>query len=1007
MVIQRYICTFLVFGLLCSTALTAQVLPSKPRLEAMIGKVGEDVVVDLVENWQGQLAVVGNSSKGLHGGDDLFFALLDDQLAPIQTVQYIGRNNDDGAFSIAQTLDGLYAIAGFSTMPSAKSNAQQRYFGGKDGWLLILDEDGITKREIILGGKEDDEFRAVFSLPNGDFIVLGNTGNKHAWLLRLSATGAKIWERKIQSQRLNTQALSGVLTQDERIYISGAATEGELRKLWLAAYDLNGEVILDKTFPAAEAIEGQQIVELDQGQLGLAGYVIDPQERENAVFCIVDRNGNQVNYQSIGGREDDRFFGIRPLMNKQVALIGRSKSFERGSRRDKIFVVLFDEKGKKIEERFYGSRTTDEGYDILQRRNGAIVIGGLSSQSILKSQQAWLALLKDAAKSSKTEASLNIQTGNIIYPHLQYLEPGERAIYPLQVHNNGQTDWCEAIVTFQANTANAPKLESIKLPILSAGTNNKIYLPLPIPENTPEGVFEYEAVINRGGDKISAPWKVVLRIGKTAEPRLELSISNPVLQAKRGVLQKIRINVKNTGLSPAHDVSIFSNGADKIRLPTPSNLGSIASGQTSYYDLPFEVFKGFLPDSAWLRIRVADGNLVHTDAIELKFPVTGDKVTMRSDSSSKADYITAVWISPNPDLFEHKQIVWSENEIIIQIKVVSSKGLDKQHFCLEINGQPCQQGAKMDEVSLKGSQYSRTYFQRVKLGEGVNTFKAIVQNEAGKQTTDSIKVVFAPRKPNLHLISIGVPSVDLKYTSKDARDFVKAIHGRGKPNQAFQAIFVDTLFTEAKTTKTEILKTLRRLQYRFADRQIASHDLIVVFISAHGLNSAQGEFRIAASDYDNPFMQETSLDFEKEIINYLNPIECRKLFFVDACHSGAGGNQGVSGTSLANLANNKKGLNLLLSCRSDEYSYEDDSWQNGAFTETLVEALESFSQKKSALDRNGDQQLDLKELYQKIQIQVPSLVQTKKPKTNTSQNPLLILNQLQEPFVLFQLSANN
>jgi hypothetical protein len=997
----------MVSWLLCSITAEAQILPSKPRLEAMIGKAGEDVVMDLVENWQGQLAVVGNSGKGVNGGDDIFFALLDDQLSPIQTVQYIGRNGDDGAFSIAQTLDGFYAIAGFSNMPSAKSKAQQRYFGGKDGWLLVLDEEGNTKREIILGGKEDDEFRAVFPLPNGDFIVLGNTGSKYAWLLRISSSGTKIWERKIQSQRLTTQALGGVLTQDERIYISGAATEGELRKLWLAAYDLNGEVILDKTFPAAEAIEGQQIVELDQSHLGIAGYVFDPRERENAVFCKIDRNGNQVDYQSIGGREDDRFFGLKPLTNKQVALIGRSKSFERGSRRDKVFLVLLDEKGKKIEERFYGSKTTDEGHEILQKQNGTLIIGGLSSQNLLKSEQAWLALLKDAASPSKNEGSLIVQTSSPIYPHLQYLQPGERAILPLLIQNNLQSDLVGAKLVFSSKKSNAPGIESVCVPIVPLGVNKKNYLPILVPETSPEGVFTYEAKVVCAGKTIGQPLTFDLRIGSSAEPKLELSINHPLANVERGALQKVKLAVKNTGLSVAQDVTVFSNGPDKLRLPNPNNLGSIAGGQTVTYDLPFEVSKSFAPDSAWLRVRVADGNLAHTDAVELKFPVVGDKNPTRPDSSAKADYITAVWINPNPDLFEHKQIVWSENEIIIQIKVVSSKGLDKQHFCLEINGQPCQQGAKMDEVSLKGSQYSRTYFQRVKLGEGVNTFKAVVQNEAGKQTTDSLKVVYAPRKPNLHLISIGVPSVDLKYTSKDARDFVKAIHGRGKPNQAFQAIFVDTLFTEARTTKTEILKTLRRLQYRFSDRQIASHDLIVVFISAHGLNSSQGEFRIAASDYDNPFMQETSLDFEKEIINYLSPIECRKLFFVDACHSGAGGNQGVSGTALANLANNKKGLNLLLSCRSDEYSYEDDSWQNGAFTETLVEALEGFSQKKSSLDQNGDQQLDVKELYRKLQTQVPSLVQAKKPKTTTSQNPLLILNQLQEPFVLFQVSANN
>ena len=93
------------------------------------------------------------------------------------------------------------------------------------------------------------------------------------------------------------------------------------------------------------------------------------------------------------------------------------------------------------------------------------------------------------------------------------------------------------------------------------------------------------------------------------------------------------------------------------------------------------------------------------------------------------------------------------------------------------------------------------------------------------------------------------------------------------------------------TTKTAILKSLRRLDYREAKRQIKAQDLLVVFVSSHGISSEDGRFHIAASDYDQPFLRETSIDFVSELTGYLDRLDCRKVFLIDACHSGeAAGN---------------------------------------------------------------------------------------------------------------------
>jgi hypothetical protein len=157
-----------------------------------------------------------------------------------------------------------------------------------------------------------------------------------------------------------------------------------------------------------------------------------------------------------------------------------------------------------------------------------------------------------------------------------------------------------------------------------------------------------------------------------------------------------------------------------------------------------------------------------------------------------------------------------------------------------------------------------------------------------------------------------------------------------------------------------------------------------------------GEFRIAAGDYDSPFMQETSLDFEKEVVDYLNTIGCAKLFLLDACHSAESGT-----ADRANFSTTKTGINLMVSCRANEYSYEDDRWQNGAFTKAIIQTLDDFKNRRFS-DDNNDNALDVQELFRRVEKQVPQLVNQKRPKAPTEQHPVLITEAAAvKPLILF------
>ncbi|MEL7119055.1 MAG: caspase family protein [Bacteroidota bacterium] len=978
----------------------AQKLPDKLLKEALFGRFGQEEVTDLVQH-NTMIAAVGSSTSSKNGGRDVYLIMMDEALN-MKYERYIGRDGDDAANAIVVTANGYYAVAGYSTKPNKFSPASKKYYGKKDAWLLLLDEKGQTVKEFILGTTQDDELTNVFSLSNGDLLLVGNSGDQ-AWIIRLNIFGEVVWEHKLNYYALKTHTNRALLTDDQQLILTGNVKDNDIQQMWMAAFDLAGKTLWQKTMPASKATNGLGIRQLPNKQIGLVGYVYDKSQRENGFFCLIDTSGEQAHYLMLGGRENDRLFDLAALNEEDVILLGKSKSYSRGSRRDKIWTVKLDKSYAPVDEAFYGTKAMDVGTALLMTNQGSLLLGGFSSQQLLKARQAMIAQLTEKRSIPKIKEPLNWKLLGLPVGQ-STSEVGTRTFIPIELSNPNDKTSFNLRAVFKPLDG-APPIKSVVLEPIFGGSKKVILLPIKLDEELLMGVYSYQIELFEGTYSRSTPLGYELKVGPVSAPDLRLLVEDLPNTIQTGRRYAFKIAIKNQGTIKAEQVKLTINGDNMASQAFQINAGDLEPGAERQYIFPYLLSNTISTDSIQLKLRVADVSLNYTNAVEISLPVEQTQELLAQIDTIRdhqKEQLTAIWLFPNPDLYDQQEIVWHNEELIIQVKVLSKKGVGKQHFCLEINGEACDQGAKMDEVSMKGSEYSRTYFQKVKLNEGITYLKATIKNDYGQVQTKQLKVVYSPRKPNLHLISIGVPAVDLKYTGKDARDFTRAIQGNGKiVNRAFGNIFIDTLTHAVATTKTEILKTLKRLQYRYEDRQIGSNDLILIFISSHGLSTSGGKFRIAASDYDGPFVNETSLDFQEEIINYLKPINCQKLFFIDACHSGSGyADLEVSGERITEMVYDNRDINLLVSCQADEYSYEDENWENGAFTEALITALNNYQ-----IDDKAVEALDVVGLFEAIQDVVPSLVRNKRPKTKTNQNPILILTDKHERIILFQKEA--
>lgn len=387
--------------------------------------------------------------------------------------------------------------------------------------------------------------------------------------------------------------------------------------------------------------------------------------------------------------------------------------------------------------------------------------------------------------------------------------------------------------------------------------------------------------------------------------------------------------------------------------------------------------------------------------------------------ATRNDLLSIIWTKPDVEL-EGDRFTALQSEYPMTVKALSSKPLSEADFRIMINEQPMAKGEKFDNVRLdtsrNGQTFIYTFSAKLPLSIGDNLLSVEVKNGAGKERTKQIVVRYNPRLTmNLHILAIGVPFSNLKYTTNDASSMVKIMETQGKA--LFKNVYPILLNNESKTDKTRILEALEELKGKFFGGEITRQDVLIVSISSHGFTAENDNtrLRISAAGYSTKHEQSRSLDFETEILNILNQIKCKKIILIDACHSGAAENpllaqQGGRGaffddfnTALDRLMKVEEGTWCIVSSSAEEKSWEDEVWQNGAFTKAFGEAARN---EKNDIqggvsikpDVNGDEYVTLNELFDYVKARVTFLVAAKKQKVQT---PRLITPRKTADFPLF------
>jgi len=115
----------------------------------------------------------------------------------------IGGAENDKLISIIQTSDGGYVAVGITESNNGDISDNH---GSKDGWIIKVDSEGNLIWSRCFGGSNNDNFFSIYETNNGDYLIAGITSSKDndisdnhgkydGWIMEVSSTGNKLWSK--------------------------------------------------------------------------------------------------------------------------------------------------------------------------------------------------------------------------------------------------------------------------------------------------------------------------------------------------------------------------------------------------------------------------------------------------------------------------------------------------------------------------------------------------------------------------------------------------------------------------------------------------------------------------------------------------------------------------------------------------------------------------------------------------------------------------------------------
>ena len=336
------------------------------------GGLNHDWGASVQQTTDGGYVIVGLTLSLGAGNTDIFLIKTDTYGDLLWTKTFGGTGIDEGK-SVQQTTDRGYIITGITNSFSAA------YY---DVYLIKTDANGDILWTRTFGGIGDDYGYSVQQTTDGGYIIAGYTrsfgsGYLDVYLIKTDINGDSLWTKTFGGAG-DDLGLCVQQTSDGGYIITGntfGSFGAGLNDFYLVKADSIGNLLWTKTYGGTNHDYSFSIRQTANGEYIIVGYTSSFGAGSDDVYLIkVDANGNSLWTKTYGGANYDGGGSVQQTADAGFIIVGFTSNF--GAGQNDVYLIKTDLNGDTLWTKTFGGTHYDNGFSIQRTSDGGYIITG-------------------------------------------------------------------------------------------------------------------------------------------------------------------------------------------------------------------------------------------------------------------------------------------------------------------------------------------------------------------------------------------------------------------------------------------------------------------------------------------------------------------------------------------------------------------------------------------------------------------------------------------------------
>jgi hypothetical protein len=370
--------------------ITSFVIPDSTFItwEKTLGGTNGEVGSSVQQTSDGGYIIAGRTySNSFYELNSDIYLVKTDEYGNVLWEKTYGITGRDVGNSVQQTSDGGYIIAGTTS-----------FFGlnhDSDVYLIKTDGDGTVEWEKTFGGEESDSGYSVQQTFDGGYIIAGQSVTYYedysftsdVYLIKTDTEGNAEWEKTFRNGE--TSSGNSVQQTSDGGYIVAGHTgsygaidiEVEEYDVYLIKTDAVGNAEWEKTFRNGETNSGNSVQQTSDGGYIIAGitgpgyrYEFFP-DKYDVYLIKTDAEGNAEWEKTHGGESYDAGSSVQQTTDSGYIIAGNTLSY--GASFLDVYLLKTDEDGTVVWEKTFGGEDDSySGSSVKQTSDGGYIIAG-------------------------------------------------------------------------------------------------------------------------------------------------------------------------------------------------------------------------------------------------------------------------------------------------------------------------------------------------------------------------------------------------------------------------------------------------------------------------------------------------------------------------------------------------------------------------------------------------------------------------------------------------------